>query len=421
MKEKDTAKALPKKWGYRQSFLVAGGLLIAGCVAGILTQGKSIPLLHWPYNIIAGIVLLNLLVILHLSAGKTRIIKWLSSVPAAIASLSLLTFLVLLLGFIPQNAPDASELIKYLGFSNITRSWVFALAQLFFLTTLGMVTLRRATPFNRKSIGFLLNHAGLWITVTAATLGAGDLKRLYMNLEEGADYTNVAFDQSGNAYQLKVALKLIDFQMETYPPKLVLFNPQTGNIQQGKGPSFVLTEEHTESHILGWQITVQEFLPDAFSKEDTMYYANESVGAAPAAYISITHKTDSSLHEGWVSSGSMMVPPAYIDISPQLSLAMLQPEAKKYSSEIEYITKELEQGQLQIEVNKPKTVNGWRIYQSGYDSAMGKWSRLSVVELVNDPWLPVVYTGIFMMLAGAIYLFWQQKTPTDPNEKKAEK
>jgi hypothetical protein len=36
---------------------------------------------------------------------------------------------------------------------------------------------------------------------------------------------------------------------------------------------------------------------------------------------------------------------------------------------------------------------------------MGKWSRTSTFELVRDPWLPVVYTGITMMLLGAVYLF----------------
>lgn len=36
---------------------------------------------------------------------------------------------------------------------------------------------------------------------------------------------------------------------------------------------------------------------------------------------------------------------------------------------------------------------------------MGKWSNLSVFELVKDPWLPVVYIGIFMLLLGAVGMF----------------
>ena len=42
----------------------------------------------------------------------------------------------------------------------------------------------------------------------------------------------------------------------------------------------------------------------------------------------------------------------------------------------------------------------------GYDTRMGQWSDLSVLEVVRDPWLPFVYTGFIMLIAGAMYLFW---------------
>jgi len=58
-----------------------------------------------------------------------------------------------------------------------------------------------------------------------------------------------------------------------------------------------------------------------------------------------------------------------------------------------------------VEVNKPVSVDGWRIYQLSYDEAMGRWSETSTFELVKDPWLPAVYVGIYMLLAGAILTF----------------
>ncbi len=36
---------------------------------------------------------------------------------------------------------------------------------------------------------------------------------------------------------------------------------------------------------------------------------------------------------------------------------------------------------------------------------MGAKSNMSILELVSDPWLPFVYTGIWMMIAGAISMF----------------
>ena len=57
-----------------------------------------------------------------------------------------------------------------------------------------------------------------------------------------------------------------------------------------------------------------------------------------------------------------------------------------------------------IEVNKPLKVDGWKMYQYDYDSEAGSESTVSVLQLVRDPWLPLVFTGIFMMLVGALLL-----------------
>ena len=65
------------------------------------------------------------------------------------------------------------------------------------------------------------------------------------------------------------------------------------------------------------------------------------------------------------------------------------------------------------EVNKPVEVDGWKIYQYGYDTQMGAMSQYSILELISDPWLPLVYTGIYMMLDGALLMMlraipWRQ-------------
>ena len=36
---------------------------------------------------------------------------------------------------------------------------------------------------------------------------------------------------------------------------------------------------------------------------------------------------------------------------------------------------------------------------------MGAQSNTSILELVSDPWLPYVYLGIYMMLAGGVLMF----------------
>ena len=78
---------------------------------------------------------------------------------------------------------------------------------------------------------------------------------------------------------------------------------------------------------------------------------------------------------------------------------------KRFASEIQVLTKSGKNIRTTVDVNKPVVVEGWKIYQYGYDTAMGKNSQVSILELVSDPWLNVVYTGIGMMLLGAISMF----------------
>ena len=78
---------------------------------------------------------------------------------------------------------------------------------------------------------------------------------------------------------------------------------------------------------------------------------------------------------------------------------------KRFASEIQILTKTGKNIETTVDVNKPYEVDGWKIYQYGYDTQMGAESQISILELVSDPWLPLVYTGIYMMLAGAVCMF----------------
>lgn len=82
---------------------------------------------------------------------------------------------------------------------------------------------------------------------------------------------------------------------------------------------------------------------------------------------------------------------------------------RRYASEIEIVTRTGKELQATVDVNHPVKVEGWKIYQFGYDTELGAESQTSILELVRDPWQPAVYTGIFMMLGGALFLFFGRK------------
>ena len=93
-----------------------------------------------------------------------------------------------------------------------------------------------------------------------------------------------------------------------------------------------------------------------------------------------------------------------------MELFPLQPGArmqmpKRFASEITLFDREGKVCDAVIEVNKPLKAAGWTIYQYDYDAQAGPESRISVLELVRDPWQPFVLAGILMMLCGALCLF----------------
>jgi cytochrome c biogenesis protein ResB len=80
---------------------------------------------------------------------------------------------------------------------------------------------------------------------------------------------------------------------------------------------------------------------------------------------------------------------------------------KRYASEVIIYSKASQhQYAATIDVNKPVEVDGWKIYQKDYRlTEAGEACQVSILELVSDPWLPFVYAGIYMMIAGAVCMF----------------
>lgn len=107
-----------------------------------------------------------------------------------------------------------------------------------------------------------------------------------------------------------------------------------------------------------------------------------------------------------MSSGSFAFPHKALYLNDTVGLVLKSPEPKKFESNVTIFTKDGKQFSTIIEVNKPFAVNGWKLYQLGYNDKEGKWSSYSTIELVKDPWLPVVYSGIVLLLLGSLTMFW---------------
>ncbi len=74
---------------------------------------------------------------------------------------------------------------------------------------------------------------------------------------------------------------------------------------------------------------------------------------------------------------------------------------RRFASEVVIIAKNGEHLETVVEVNHPAKVDGWKIYQYSYGESADRQSVVSIFGLVADPWLPIVYIGIALMLVGA--------------------
>ncbi|MDV7186577.1 cytochrome c biogenesis protein ResB [Lutibacter sp. TH_r2] len=390
-------------WGYVESFFIGIGLMLTGFFLEIASSSGSNFTISYPYNLYFLTGFIAFLLVLYFVFGNTQLVRWLTKVPASISSIVLVTSLVMIMGIVPQ-VPSENGIVTNLGLNKITSNWAFLLVLFQFLTCLGLITIKRITQFNVGNIGFILNHLGLFLALTAGMLGTGDLQRLSLNTYENK-HSWIATDANNNIVELPFAIYLNDFLIEEYNPKLALVDNETGNIADNSGKNLYLIDKGEDYIYNNYEVKVEEFFVTSGRIGDRYMPVND-LGSPPSAYISVKNIENDSIVKGWISCGSFAHPYQSLKLDDNYSFVMTIPEAKKFSSDIDIVSKNGEKTPTILEVNKPFKYDGWKLYQLSYNDKMGKWSQLSVIELVRDPWLPVIYTGIFMMIAGAFYMFW---------------
>ena len=399
-----------KPWSYKEGLAIGAGLLIIGILLQMTVGAINWDLFACPVNVVVSVVYITALIAMHLLRKRVYLFSWLSHYSAAVSALLWVVGMTVVMGLIRQapsgHAPNAST--DLLGFSQMIASWPFVLLYFWMVTALGLTILRASFPFKWRRLSFLLNHIGLFVALIAATLGNADMQRLKMTTRMGnAEWR--ATDDKGHLVELPLAIELKDFTIDEYPPKLMLIDNETGRTLPEKSPVHLLLEEGVSTgNLQDWQLTIEQSIPMAASvaTEDTLKFTEfHSMGATYAVYLKAVNQKSRLAKEGWVSCGSFLFPYRAMRLDSLTSLVMPEREPQRFASEVKIYTQEGTITEGTIEVNRPMEVEGWKIYQLSYDETKGRWSDVSVFELVRDPWLPIVYAGIIMMMAGAICLF----------------
>ena len=284
----------------KEGFLIGGGLIMAGLMLELSVGPVNWDAFRWPVNGIVMTAFLSIIALIYLLRKRIHVFQFIGTHQAAIPALVYAVVLTIIMGLTRQE-------VNGTWLNNMLSFWPFVLIYVYVAVILGQIILRRTKrmvygPWSmvnlKRDIPFLLNHLGLFLAMTTATLGNADMQRLKMITVKGEPEWR-ALNSQQQIVEMPIAIELKEFIMETYD-----------------------------------------------------------------------------------------------DGSP-----------RRFASDIQILTKTGKNIQTTVEVNKPVVVDGWKIYQYGYDTQMGAMSQYSILELVSDPWLPLVYTGIYMMLAGAVCLF----------------
>lgn len=393
-------------WGIKEGIMTCGGLIAIGLVLHLFTGAVDWNNFAWPFNIYILVIYAIILIMLFILRKKLYFVRWAMTYNAAVPSLIAVVFMTFVMGVIKQVSSSAMGDVSI--FNRMLSFWPFILVYLWMTSIVGLVSIKHLASFRITGIPFLLNHFGLFVALVAATLGSADVQRLTMNTRIGQTEWR-ATDADGRLHELPLAIELVNFSIDEYPPKLMLIDNSTGNALPFDSPEHLMLEDGIKTgRLSGWNIEILDKIELAalVPGQDTVKYVEwPSTGATSAANVRVISADGRTVAGGWVSCGSFLFPYQALRLDSMCSMVMPDREPRRYSSDVIIYTESGTKCNATIEVNKPAEIEGWKIYQLSYDETKGRWSDISVFELVSDPWLPAVYVGIIMMMLGAVCMF----------------
>lgn len=262
--------------------------------------------------------------------------------------------------------------------------------------------------------GLLLIHAGCVLILVGGLWGSQGghnlQKKLFgidkirsgrMAIYENSSENHVTLSGTREQKELPFSLKLNDFRIEYYQPAYLQIETADGNIQRVTaelGQQIDLGPEYGKAEIVrmfeNFKMSIEDGKRIAFDDPRPGLNPALEVQITPTSGEATTHHVF-SLHPGFghTQGGPKMIyeRPPYRAISD-------------YISELEVIDKE---GNIvarkDIEVNHPLHYGGYHFYQSSYDDKAGQYT---ILQVVSDSGLYVVYAGYWMLCLGVIWHLW---------------
>jgi len=323
-----------------------------------------------------------------------RVLLW-----AALIAIILLTAFSIYGAF--MGAERARAFFNTLG---LTLYW-FALAALLVVGIVVFRRLLRVPALLLMHVGCILVVAGsLWGSKAGHTVG----KRLFgidkilegrMAVLERSEDSRVRLADGNDIAELPFSVRLKDFRIEYYRPGQLM-------IQSRDGGNWRLPAEPGRELSLGddlGRVTVQRIFENfkiGMEGEDRVPY-DAPGGSNPALEVTI-EKPDGTETTRYVFERF----PGHSHPEDRIALRYRR-TISDYISELQVLQEGKVLAAKDIEVNHPLRYGGYHFYQSSYGQDRGR--DYTVLMVVSDSGLNLVYAGYALLIAGVFWHFWGRR------------
>lgn len=217
-----------------------------------------------------------------------------------------------------------------------------------------------------------------------------------MAIYEGGSENQVALDGGREQKELPFSLKLKDFRIEYYQP--VYLRIQTSQGQRWRvpvevGKEFPLGDDFGTIKI----IKAYENFKIGIEEGKSVPFDDPSPGSNPALEVQISEPGGQPATQ-YVFERF----PGHSHGQEKFTLRYHR-VISDYISELQIVEGDKVVAEKDIEVNHPLHFGGYHFYQSSYDDKAGQYT---VLHVVSDTGLYVVYAGYWMLCLGVFWHMW---------------
>ncbi len=257
--------------------------------------------------------------------------------------------------------------------------------------------------------GLLLIHLGCILVLAGGIWGSEAVDKLRdkilsidtiragrMAIFEGAVENRVTLQGSDQVKQLPFHVKLKDFRLEYYEPGNLLIQSRQGKhwkVPAEVGAKFSLGDDIGKLKIL----KIFENFKIKIEGDERVAYDAVGPGSNPAVEVQI-EPPDGEVATKYVFERF----PGRVHPEDKIAFRY-ERVVREYISELQ-ITRDNEVvAEKDVQVNDPLHFGGYHFYQNSYDAESGRYTILMVV---SDTGLNLVYGGYLMLCVGVFWHFW---------------